>query len=126
MPSETDIVYDTPSPAESVTADVDSLVGPRCGPGPLIAPPREFAENRHQLAGALGELVVDARRDLAIALTGEHSIGDHAVEPGTQLFSGDAGQDTLQLDKPAGAGGEIADDQQSPFVAHEIEGTGVR
>jgi hypothetical protein len=38
------------------------------------------------------------------------------------LFSGDTGQDALQLDEPARAGREITDDQQCPFIAHEIEG----
>jgi hypothetical protein len=32
----------------------------------------------------------------------------------------------LQLDEPARTGGEIADDQQRPLVADEIERAGVR
>jgi hypothetical protein len=42
------------------------------------------------------------------------------------LLGRDSGQDALQLDEPAGTGDEIADDQQRPLVADEIERAGVR
>src|SRR3712207_9026977 len=54
-------------------ADVDVLPGARGGPGPVVAPAGERAEHRHQLARALGQLVVHAGRHLAVALTGERS-----------------------------------------------------
>ena len=107
-------------------ADVDVLAGTRRAPRPVVAPARERAEHRHQLARALGQLVVDARRHLAVALARQQAVGDHAVQPRAQLLGRDAGQHPLQLDEPARAGGEVTDDQQRPLVAHEVERAGVR
>ena len=95
-------------------------------PGPLVAPARERAEHRHQLACALGQLVVDAGRDLAVALAGQHAVGDHPIQPRAQLLGGDSRQHALQLDEPARTGGKVTDDQERPFIPHEIEGTGIR
>src|SRR5437868_7076172 len=84
---------------------------------PLVAAAREPGEHGQQLAGALGELVVDARRNLAVALAREEAVGDHAVEPRAELLGRDARKDPLELDEPPGAGREVADDQQRPLVA---------
>src|SRR5205085_5987458 len=43
--------------------DVDRLVAARLGPRPLVAPARERAEDRDEVTGSIGQLVVDARRD---------------------------------------------------------------
>ena len=107
-------------------ADVDVLALARRAPGPVVAPARERAEHGHQLARALGQLVVHARRHLAVALARQQAVGDHPVQPRAQLLGRDAGQHALQLDEPARAGGEVADDEQRPLVAHEIERAGVR
>ena len=107
-------------------ADVDVLALARPAPGPVVAPARERAEHRHELARALGQLVVHARRHLAVALARQQAVGDHAVQPRAQLLGGDAGQHALQLDEAPRAGGEVTDDQERPLVAHEIEGAGVR
>ena len=102
-------------------SDVDRLIGAGWAPGPLVAPARKLAEDRHQRAGTFGQLVVDARRYLAIALPGEHPVGDHAVQPRAQLLGGDSGQHTLELDEPARAGREITDDQEGPLVSDKVE-----
>ena len=51
----------------------------------------ERADDGQQAAGPLGELVVHARRDLAVPLAGEQAVGDHAVQPGAELLGRDAG-----------------------------------
>ena len=107
-------------------ADVDVLARARGAPGPVVAPAGERAEHGHQLARALGQLVVHARRHLAVALAGEQAVGHHAVQARAQLLGRDAGQHALQLDEAARAGGQIADDQQRPLVADEVEGASVR
>ena len=114
-----------PGRAAQDRADVDALAGARRAPGPLVAPARERADDRQQVARALGQLVVDPRRDLAVALAGQEAVGDHAVQPRAQLLGGDPRQDPLQLDEAAGAAGEVADDEQGPLVTHEIEGARV-
>ena len=92
------------------------------GPHAHSKPQRgERADDGHQAARPLGELVVHARRDLAVALAGQQPVGDHAVQPGAQLLGRDAGQHALELDEPAGAGDEIADDQQGPLVSHQVQ-----
>ena len=102
-------------------AHVDAFRRARRAPRPLVAPSGQLAEDRHQVQGPFGELIVDARRDLPVSLPGEHAVGDHPVQPGTELFSRDSRQDALELDKPPRAGREVADDQQRPLVADEIE-----
>ena len=104
-------------------ADVDVLPGARRAPGPVIAPARERAEDGDQLARTLGQLVVHARRHLAVALARQQSVGHHPVQPRAQLLRGDARQDPLKLDEPARPGGEIADDEQRPLVTYEIQST---
>ncbi len=101
-------------------------VRPRRAPCPLVAPPGQLAEDRHQLARPRRELVVHARRNLAVALAGEHAVGDHPVQPRAELLGRDPGKDPLELDEPAWTGGEIADDQKRPFVADKVERPGVR
>ena len=107
-------------------ADVDRLAGARRAPRPAVAPARERADDGQQVTGALGQLVVHARRHLAVALAGEQAVGDHAVQARAQLLGRDAGQHALQLDEPAGPGGKVADDQERPLVADEIERACVR
>jgi hypothetical protein len=107
-------------------AHVDVLARPRRAPRPVIAPAGERAQHRDELARALGQLVVHARRHLAVALAREQAVGHHAVQPRAQLLGGDAGQDALELDEPARSGGKIADDEERPLVAHEVQGPGVR
>ena len=107
-------------------ADVDVLARARRGPRPVIAPAGERADDRHQLARALGELVVDPRRHLAVALAGEQAVGHHPVQPRAELLGRDPGQDALEFDEPPRPGGEVADDQQRPLVAHQIERARVR
>ena len=70
---------------------------------------------------AFGELVVDTWRDLAVPLAREHPVGDHPVQARAQLLGRDPGQYPLELDEPARTGGKVADDQQRPLVADEIE-----
>ena len=106
-------------------ADVDVLARARGAPGPVVAPAGERAEHGHQLARALGQLVVHARRHLAVALARQQAVGDHAVQARAQLLGRDAGQHALELDEAPRAGGEIADDQQRPLVADEVERAGV-
>ena len=107
-------------------ADVDRLAGTRRAPRPGVAPRGERADDREDVAGALGQLVVDARRHLAVPLAGQQAVGDHAVQPRAQLLGRDAGQHALELDEPARAGGEVADDEQRPLVPDEIERASVR
>ena len=95
-------------------------------PGPVVAPARERADHRHQLTRALGQLVVDPRRHLAVALAGQQAVGHHPVQSRAQLLGRDPGQDALELDEAPRAGGEVADDQQRPLVADEVERAGVR
>ena len=95
-------------------------------PGPLVAPAGELADDGQKVLGALGQLVVDPRRDLAVALAGQQSVGNHAIQPRAQLFGGDPGQDPLQLDEPARAACQVADDKQRPLVTHEIQGPCIR
>ena len=61
-------------------------------PAPARAPARERADHGQQLAGALGQLVVDPRRHLAVALAGEQAVGDHPVQARAQLLGGDPGR----------------------------------
>ncbi len=102
-------------------AEVDRLRRARRAPRPLVAPAGELAEDRHQLARALGQLVVHPGRNLAVALTGEHAVGDHAVESRAQLLGRDAREHPLQLDEPSRSGGQVANDEQRPFVADQVE-----
>ena len=106
--------------------DVDRLVATRLGPRPLVAPARERAEDRDEVAGPFRQLVVDARRHLAVALAGQQAVGDHAVQARTQLLRRDARQRALELDEPARTADEVAHDQQRPLVADEIQGARVR
>ena len=110
-----------PGARRKIAPTLTSSPGARRGPRPVVAPLRERAEHRHQVARALGQLVVDARRHLAVALTREQAVGDHPVQARAQLLRGDAGQHALQLDEAPRAGGEVADDQQRPLVADKIE-----
>ena len=107
-------------------ADIDVLAWPWRAPRPVIAPARERAEDGNQLARAFRQLVVDTRRNLAVALTRKQAVGHHAVQPRTQLLRGDARQDALELDEPARTGSEITDDEQRPLVTDEIQGARVR
>ncbi len=92
------------------------------GPQAHSKPQRgERADDRQQPAGALGQLVVDARRHLAVALSGQQPIGDHAVQARAQLLGRDPGQHALQLDEASRAGDEVADDQEGPLVPHEVQ-----
>jgi len=52
--------------------------------------------------------------------------GDHPAKPQAQLLDRDVGQDALQLREAPRAARQVADDQQRPLVADEIERTGVR
>lgn len=106
-------------------ADVDRLAAPRLGPRPLVAPAGECGENGDQVTSALGQLVVHARRDLAVPLTREQAVGDHAIETRPQLLGRDAWQGALQLDEPPRTADEITDDQQRPLVADEIKCPGI-
>ena len=112
----------SPGARRKIAPTLTSSPGARCGPRPVVAPLGERAEHGHQLARALGQLVVDARRYLAVALAREQAVGDHAVEARAQLLGRDAGQHALQLDEATRACGEVADDQQRPLVADQIEG----
>ena len=98
----------------------------RRAPRPVIAPAGERADDRHQLTRALCQLIVDPRRHLAVALACEQAVRDHPVQPRTQLFGRDPGEHALELDEPPRAGREVADDQQRPLVADEVEGARVR
>lgn len=101
--------------------DVDRLGATRLGPRPFVAPARKRAEDRDEVAGPVGQLVVDARRHLAVPLAGQQSVGDHAVQARAQLLRRDAGQRALQLDETARPADEVAHDQQRPLVADEIQ-----
>src|SRR5207302_723184 len=89
-------------------------------------PPGELTEHGHKLACTLGQLVVDPRWHLAVALAGQHPVSDHPVQAGAELLGRDTRQYALQLDEPAGARSQIADDQQRPLVADEVERSRVR
>ena len=93
----------SPGASRKIAPTLTSSPLARAGPGPVVAPARERAEHRHQLARALGQLVVDARRHLAVALAGEQAVGDHAVQARAQLLGRDPGQHALQLDEAARA-----------------------
>jgi hypothetical protein len=97
----------------------------RAAPRPAEPHVARARDDRQHLAGALGQLVVDARRHLAVALAGQQPVGDHAVQARAELLGGDAGQDALQLDEPPRAAGEVADDEQRPLVPDEVQGTRV-
>ena len=107
-------------------ADVDVLARARRRPRPVIAPAGERADDRHQLARALGELVVHPRRDLAVTLTGQQAVGHHPVQARAELLGRDARQHALELDEAPRSGRQVADDQQRPLVAHQVEGARVR
>ena len=107
-------------------ADVDVLARAGRAPRPVVAPAGERAEHGHQLARALGQLVVDARRHLAVALAGEQAVGDHAVEARAQLLGRDPREHALELDEATRARGEVAHDQQRPLVADEVERPRIR
>jgi hypothetical protein len=107
-------------------ADVDPFALARRAPGVAVAPPRELPDDRHQPLRALGQLVVDARGHLAVALPREQAVGHHAVEPRAQLLGRDARQCALDLDEATRPGRKIAHDQERPLVTDEIEGAAVR
>src|SRR4051794_33725577 len=88
-------------------ADIDVLARARRAPGPVVAPAGELADHRHQLARALGQLIVHPRRHLAVPLTGEQPVGDHPVQPRPQLLGGDAWEHPLELDEAAGPGRKV-------------------
>ena len=92
----------------------------------MTPPASQLAEDRRQLAGPLGQFVVDARRNLAVALTGQHPVGDHPVQARAQLFSGDPGQHALELDEAPRAGEQVTNDQQRPLVADHVERACIR
>ena len=102
-------------------ADVDRTRPDAAGTTPSVAPARERADDGQQVTRPLGELVVHARRHLAVALAGQQAVGNHAVEPRAQLLGRDPGQHPLQLDEAAGTSDQVADDQQRPLVANQIE-----
>ena len=112
---------DSPGAAQD-RADVDRLALARAAPGPLVAPRGQRAEHGHEVARAFGELVVDARRHLAVALAGEQAVGDHAVQARAKLLGGDPGEDALQLDETTRAGGQVAHDEQGPLVPDQVKG----
>src|SRR5512132_135072 len=112
---------DEPGSVAQDGADVDGLARPWWAPGPAVPPARQRADDRQQVAGALGQLIVHARRHLAVALTREQAVGDHPIEPRAQLLRRDAGQHALQLDEATRAAGEVPDDEQRPLVTHQVE-----
>jgi hypothetical protein len=107
-------------------ADVDLLALARRAPRPVIAPARERAEDGHELTRALCQLIVDARRDLAVPLACQQTVGDHPVQSRAQLLGGDAGEHPLELHEPSRTGREVTDDQQCPLVSDEVKRPSVR
>ena len=79
-----------PGARRKIAPTLTSSPGARRAPRPVIAPARERAEHGDQLARALGQLVVHARRHLAVALARQQAVGHHPVQPRAQLLGGDA------------------------------------
>ena len=92
--------------------------------GRLIAPASQLAEDLHELGGALAEHIVHAGRHFAVALTRQHPVGDHPVQPRAHL-SVRCRAEAAATRRPARTGGEVTNDQQRRLVADKIECPGV-
>src|SRR5919202_456573 len=108
-------------------------VGPARGPRAALrarelrqAPGGERVDGRAERAAAVGQLVLDARRALAVGAAFDEAFALQAL----QALGQDVGRDLLgrieKLAETALAGQQVADHQQRPAIADHVEGAGDR
>jgi hypothetical protein len=105
---------------EVVAAAVRERVG-RCAYRPLVTPGAQHLEHRPQFLARLGELVLIARRVIAV-LAAHHYAGRlQRAQPGGEPVAWRAGvlRDHVE---PLVAEGDLAHGQQRPFLADQVQG----
>src|SRR5919198_4359748 len=90
-----------------------------------IAPLHQRQERDAQLAALLGEVVLEPLGPFAIADALDDPLVDESMQPIGQHVAGDA-QAVEQLVETAEAENEVANDEQRPAVANELERAGNR
>src|SRR4051794_8624876 len=98
------------------------LVAGAGGAQPVGAVAAHRVDDRDQRPALLGELVLDARRDLREGLARDDALLLERAQPQRQRARGDAVQRALELTEPAATLGEVADHQQRPLAADDLCG----
>ena len=87
---------------------------------PAVAPLPERDDHGPQVAALFGEDVVEARRTLAVGDPLEHALVDEVGEPLVEDVAGDA-KSFLELVEPCHTHEGVADDQQAPPLADDLQ-----
>jgi hypothetical protein len=90
---------------------------------PAIAPRQQGPEHRDEIAARGGQAVLRARRRALILAALQDPGLDQGVQPGGEPVTGRAGV-PRDLVEPAVAEGDLANRQQRPFLADQVEGPG--
>ena len=107
-------------------ADVNTLRRAGHSPRPLVAPASKLAEDRHELLGSFGELVIHARRNLAVALAGRACRRRPCGSGANAIARSKSQEGCAAARRSGGARRKVADDEQGPLVTDQIEGPGIR
>ncbi len=89
----------------------------------LVAPPHQRDDDGIQVTARVGEMVLEARRMLAVRSSLEDPGADQGPEPGGERVTRRAGA-AHHLIEPAVAEEDLAHGQQSPLLAHDVQGAG--
>jgi hypothetical protein len=105
---------------EFVPAAVHELGGRRVH-RPPVTPGAQHLEHRPQLTAGLGELVLVARRVVAVAAALHHARRLQRAQPGGEPVTGGAGvlRDHVE---PLVAEGDLAHGEQRPLLADQVHG----
>jgi len=109
----------------SATADVAHDHGRAAGRRVLVAPLHQRDEDRPEIDALAREPVLEALRTLLVARAPQDTLVDQALEPRLQDVARDP-EVALEVVEAAGAEEGVAQDQQRPALADELERAGDR
>ena len=89
----------------------------------LVAPPHQRDDDGIQVTARVGEVVLEARRMLAVRSPLEDPGADQGPEPGGERVTRRAGA-AHHLIEPAVAEEDLPHGQQGPLLAHDVQGAG--
>ncbi len=89
----------------------------------LVAPPHQRDDDGVQVTARVGEVVLEARRVLAVGSPLEDPGADQGPEPGGERIARRAGT-AHHLIEPAVAEEDLPHGQQGPLLAHDVQGAG--
>jgi hypothetical protein len=91
----------------------------------LVAPAHQRDDDRIQIAARVGQVVLVAGRVLGIGPSLQDPGADQGAEPGRERVARGSGA-VHHLVEPAVAEEDLADGEQGPFLADDVQGAGDR